>query len=311
MELEKKILITGTTGFIGYRLSAHLNSLGWSVVALNRTSRQGPWQSDYRFDLAAPAIEPEIFSDVQAVIHLAGIAHTSGFTAGEYAQNNTRASISLAMQALSVGVNRFVYFSSSHARPNKDNEVVSDDYAVSKADAELGLRRLSREQGLQLTVVRPALVYGAGVKGNLVKLLRAIKKGWLPLLPETPGGISMVAVSDVSGAIQAILDNDVTINKIYGLDDGEIYNPRRICLESIQALGRRQPSWSIPMTLLKRLAMLGDMGERMRMHAPLTSQVLQKLFVTNAYHDVSLAEDTGWRPANRLKDLLPEMIELI
>ena len=308
MPNNKRILITGATGFLGRPLCASLQQQGWHITALKRQLEPGPWDQEYLFDLNSPVVDPEVLTDMDAVIHLAGIAHTAGFTQSEYAQTNVRGSLSLALMSVGANIKRFIYISSSRVTSVIENLTSADYYAYSKYDAELGLKKISAEQNLPLTIVRPSLVYGAGLKGNLHSLLTGIREGWIPPLPETTGGVSMLAVDDLISALQVILDNATTIGKTYSLDDGEVYNPRRIYLDVRNHLGKSIPGWSIPMSVLETAAKMGDFADRHGLHLPLTTPRLEKLFADMASPSIALTEDTGWRPGKTLKDLLPEML---
>jgi len=306
--MNMNILVTGASGFLGRPVCGALQQCGYHVTALNRRLQPGPWDQQFLFNLQYPTIDADILTGIDAVIHLAGIAHDSGFTQAEYAQLNVRASLSLALMSLGANVDRFIYISSGRVAGVIENEDSVDDYANSKYDAELGLRKISAEQQLPLTIVRPALVYGAGVKGNLARMLNAVQQGWFPPPPATEGGVAMIASKDVAGAIIAILTHANTTGKTYGLDDGEVYNPRRIYTEIKKQLHRPIPAWSMPMALLKSAAKIGDFSDRNGVHLPLTSSVLEKLFANTAHHCNALTEDTGWHPTRTLADELPGML---
>ena len=81
---NKKLIITGTTGFIGRPLCEYLSQKGWSITALNRRVMSGPWADCQTFELADPQVPEELFANARAVIHIAGIAHTTGHSAAEY-----------------------------------------------------------------------------------------------------------------------------------------------------------------------------------------------------------------------------------
>jgi UDP-glucose 4-epimerase len=80
-----------------------------------------------------------------------------------------------------------------------------DDYGKSKLEAERGLAQLQSEQ-FTVSIVRPPLIYGPRVKGNVLRILQLLSKPWpLPL-----GGIhnerSMVAVGNLIALIERIIE---------------------------------------------------------------------------------------------------------
>lgn len=119
---------------------------------------------------------------------------------------NVDATLNLARQAASAGVKRFVFVSSvkvngeeTFERPFTafDAAAPQDPYGQSKWEAELGLRALARETGLELVIVRPPLVYGPGVRANFLNLMRLVKSG-LPLpLGAVHNRRSMVALENL------------------------------------------------------------------------------------------------------------------
>ena len=58
-------------------------------------------------------------------------------------------------------------------------------YGQTKREAELKLFEIARQSSMRVSIVRPSLVYGVNVKGNLALMLRGVEQGWFPPLPET------------------------------------------------------------------------------------------------------------------------------
>src|SRR3954469_10181216 len=168
-----RIAVTGATGFIGRALCARLGA-EQDVRAIVR-ARIG--------DLARFRDWPSVLGGTEAIVHLAGYAHGRGDAAALQAVNvdATRA----AAEAARVSGAHFIFVSSIKVHGEHSASALregsplapSDPYARSKAQAEEVLRSIP---GLRLTVLRPPLVYGEGVKANFLALMRAIARG-LPL----------------------------------------------------------------------------------------------------------------------------------
>lgn len=144
-----KIVVTGASGFVGSRLVPYLKQQGHEPVALSRA------------DIGTPHAS---LRGADAVIHLAGIAHTAGTPDDDYMRINCDLAVELAAAARECGVRRFVFVSSSHAQSHPQSP-----YGSSKAEAEQRLLSGYREE---VVVMRPVLVYGAAAKGNFSALLR-------------------------------------------------------------------------------------------------------------------------------------------
>jgi UDP-glucose 4-epimerase len=107
-----------------------------------------------------------------------------------YRNVNIAGTLHLARSAATAGVRQFIFVSTVlvHGRSNEGRAPFSEDdvltprglYGMSKAAAEAGLRTLARDSAMNISVVRPPLVYGAGAKGNFALLTRAVNLG-LPL----------------------------------------------------------------------------------------------------------------------------------
>lgn len=187
------VLLTGASGFVGRRLGTALSNAGKRVRVVSR--HPIPIGDDC-------AIIPSIDSrtdwlraveGVSTVVHLAARVHVMGKEPGDalerYREVNLRGTLRLAEQAAQVGVKRLVYLSTIKVNGETTNGVPfrasdlphpKDPYSVSKWEAETGLRSLSERTGLELVTVRPPLIYGPGVKGNMLRLLQWIDRG-IPL----------------------------------------------------------------------------------------------------------------------------------
>lgn len=182
-----KLLLTGASGFIGKELRKFCIKSNFHVFALNRNYIEG---CDHKVIPQLKDAKAEDMEGYDAIVHLAGIAHTKGVSANDYYKYNTELTIHMAKVAAKANIKRFVFISTIgvNGKSTKGNPFCSTDsphphneYAKSKLEAELGLKKVSLETGLEVVIIRPTLVYGALAPGNfnlLKKLVRA-----LPILP--------------------------------------------------------------------------------------------------------------------------------
>ena len=109
---------------------------------------------------------------------------------------------------------------------------------------------------MHISIIRPSLVYGPGVKGNLQLMLSGIKKGWFPPLPENGNKRSMIHVDDLVRAIFLVANDDRTNGEIFIATDGRPYSSREIYSTMCNIVGRSVPKWSMPKFLFNMVAII-------------------------------------------------------
>ena len=227
-----RALVTGANGFVGRALCGALISRG---VAVNRCVRSAAFTGD-TFSVGEVDGETDwrvSLKGCDVVVHLAGRAHQlddrDPDPLEEFRRVNVRGSLALFSQAAQQGVKRFVYISSvgvngnQTAVPFTESDVPRpcEPYAISKLEAEVGLKQLAAETGVELVIIRPPLVYGPDAPGNFGRLVRWMRKG----IPLPLGAIhnrrSMVALGNLTDFIAVCLKNPAAANQIFLVSDGE------------------------------------------------------------------------------------------
>jgi nucleoside-diphosphate-sugar epimerase len=261
-----RVLVTGASGFVGRAVVPSLAAAGCEVRAASR----------HRPDFAAPveaavhgALGPDVdwqplLAGVDFVVHLAGIAHTGpGVPADDYDRINHQATASLAQAARIAGVKRFVFVSTIRAQTGPQADLVlteadapqpTDPYGRSKLAAETALA----QSGVDFTVLRPVLVYGPGIKGNLRMLAR------LAALPvPLPFGAftnrrSLLSIGNLAAAITHVLQHPESGGETYVVADLQPVSPAQIVKALRAGLGRPPGLVNAPPGLIRLgLTMLG------------------------------------------------------
>lgn len=251
-----KVFVTGASGFIGKRLVAALLADNVSVRVLSRYD-----QSDFDTvvcDLQNETIPSAALTDIDTVFHLAAFAHDLRDATNIehlYRLVNVSATEELLRLATLSGVQRFIFVSSVKAggHVSSDQCISESDqnkpegvYGQTKYEAELRVLEIGRQSNMHVSILRPSLVYGNGVKGNLSCMFSAIKKGWFPPLPETGNNRSMVHVDDLVSALLLVCENDRANGEIFNVTDGNEYSSREIYETMCSILGKKAPSWNVP-----------------------------------------------------------------
>ncbi|MDF2418363.1 NAD-dependent epimerase/dehydratase family protein [Acinetobacter beijerinckii] len=229
-----KVLITGSTGFLGKFLCQYLSDKDYSVIAHTRTPQISSHSKieNINFDLNENLEELDL-NGVQIVIHCAGRAHVMNETAESpleaYRQTNVQGTLNLAQKAVKSGVKRFIYLSSikvngeeaTQQKPfTADDSINTDDpYGLSKYEAEQALKQLAKETGLEVVIIRPVLIYGPNVKANFKSMVSlASKKIPLPI-GCLDNKRSMVSVYNLADLIEVCLSHPDATGQIFLASD--------------------------------------------------------------------------------------------
>ena len=220
-----RVLVTGATGFLGRAVVAAFAEDGTKVRAAVRSAPNPPFKAGIEVakhpDLAQPIDWRPLLDGIDVVIHLAGIAHiTTNLPSGLYERVNHLATARAAAAAAQCGVRRFVFVSSiraqsgpaaSHALTERDPPTPSDSYGRSKLAAEAAVA----SSGVPFTILRPVLLYGPGVKGNLATLLRAARSSWPLPVKLFNNRRSLLGIENFISALRFVLSTPDTIGVTY------------------------------------------------------------------------------------------------
>lgn len=299
-------LVTGATGFIGRSLCHALQTQGFHVRALTRRAEMGPWDESFIGDLQDKAqLTQDLVKGIDTLFHLAGIAHASDgkYSKQEYWTINVEGTRQLVNLAIEAGVKRFIFFSSVLASNT------TSDYGASKKAAEEFILSCAHDHCIEVCILRPALVYGPSIKGNLLSMVRAIDRGWFPPVPETKNKRSMVSLSDLIDVAILVAQHPAVNRNIYCVTDGKTYSTRQMYDGIRAALGLKTIHWSIPKGILILLAKLLDgMSVVLRKTLPFNSKVLDKLLGSAEYSSHALETDLKWKPRLSFYKVLPDIV---
>ena len=269
-----RVLVTGASGFIGRPLAAALAQSGHKVRALTREAVSLPSSveivraPDFRETFDARAM----MTDIDVVMHLAGIAHAGpGIAETLYDRVNRAATAGLAQAAASSGVKHFVFISSIRAQTGPAAEgIITEASAPQPTDAygrsKLAAEDAVRSAGIPFTIFRPVLVYGEGVKGNLAILMRLAASPWPLPFGAFDNRRSWLALGNLVAAIAFAMETPSTRNETYVLANPVALTLAEIVVALRQALDRPPRLLSVPPKLFEiALSLLGrkDIWQRL------------------------------------------------
>lgn len=281
-----KVLVTGATGFVGLPVCRRLIAAGHQVAAaVRRTGAFLPLEVERRRvgDLGPDTDWLPALTGMDAVVHLAARAHVMAERNADplavFRRINRDGAVRLGEQAASAGVGRFIFVSSIKVNgestpPGRpflaaDPPAPTDAYGISKAEAETGLAAIAARTGMSLATVRPPLVHGPGVKGNLAVLLKALALG----LPLPLGAIrnrrSLVGVDNLADCLAFLLERSE--QGCFLVCDGEDVSSPEMIRVLGEAMGRPARLLPVPPAALKLgAALLGRSAAYDRLAGSLT-----------------------------------------
>ncbi len=308
------IAVTGADGFVGSVLCRCLQTNGHVVQPIVRDDAcatrfnaiglktNPPWIVG---DIGPNTQWSSILADVDVVIHLAARVHVMDETEidplAAFREVNTEGTRRLAEESAKMDVSRLVFVSTikvngestTGRRPlsPEDSACPQDPYGVSKWEAEQALDKVAGETGLGVVVVRPPLVHGPGVGGNMGRLLSVVTKG-IPLpLAAVQNRRSFVGVENLADALMVCANHPAAPGGVFTVSDGEHISTAELIRRIASGLERPARLWPCPLFLLVMVARL--LGK---------SDAMDRLVGSLEVDDSRLRQDLGWSPPVSMRE---------
>jgi len=265
-------LVTGASGFVGSHLAEALSRRGAKVKLLVRSTSRLPFEPDGNMELCqgdvtdTASVERAV-EGVKAVYHLAGILR--GSNPSVLTAVNAEGTRNVCRAAEKAGtVRRMVYVSSlSAAGPARGSGPITEEdpcrpaclYGTTKLQGEeIALTYGSK---VPLTILRPGAVYGPR-ETDIFAYFKMVRQG-LVLMPSITQKVGFIHVSDLVEAILLAVSSPKAEGRTYFVTDGKGYGWDEVCSAIGTALGRKYFTIKVPMPIVKMVAVLGDLAEKM------------------------------------------------
>lgn len=320
-----KILITGATGLIGRALVEHFMKKGKKLKVQVRD--QKALRSAFGTALNPAMVEicqvdftqastndfNMLTSGVGQIIHAAGLVHQPNAQYSAYDLLNVRTTETLIDCASRAGTETFLFLSSSSVYGDGPFENVIEDtplkpitpYGVSKVQCEKQLK--SSQKLPKIVVLRPSMVYGEGDRGNLLSLIRQIKKGRYFHIGSHKAYKSLIYAKDLALAIELCLNKAQAGYHVYNAANPNVLSVRELAEKISRALGQNSKLATFP----EKLVRLGAKTAQTFLHdkAPVKLSQIEKLTTTTTCSVQKLVADTGFSPAFSVDDSLAREIK--
>ncbi len=345
-ERQKPVLVTGAGGFIGRHLCRRLLSAGYSVRAMSRSAAPGdltppsPWdthaaretrqgdthradgpsnQGGSRGDIhwrQADILDREALGracvGVGAVFHLAAVADAAASDNASALAVNREGTANVLAAARAAGAGRLIFFSTALAAEldGAQNRQPFGDYERGKWEAERLVIEASGVDGLLTTVLRPAPVYGRGMKGGIASMIRLVSAGRLPPLPKLEFGFSLAGVNDVCEAAVLAAAHRLAPGQCWLITDGQLYTANVLEAAVYQALGRAAPRRRPPAVIFSAAVALLRLGRLAGWRRAATGlRIWRNLTVERTWLAQDVFEELDFQPRDNLYEQLPEIIQ--
>jgi UDP-glucose 4-epimerase len=327
------ILVTGATGKVGRRLVAELLRTGHRVAIVTRSADAaqtlwpGPGPEIRAADLTDPSSLGSACDGIDTLFHLASYSPRPDepdiYEAPSHWPVTAEGTANLMARVEPSGIRRVVYLSSIKAmgdragalgRPADETIVPAPDslYGRAKLAAEHSVLELGRATGRHVAVLRLPMVYGLGDSGNIARMVKAVAAGRFPPWPRIENHRSAIHVEDAVAAAILVAGHPETAGEVYLVTDGRDYSTRWLYEQSLMALGRPVPRWTIPLPVLRLAAGIGTVGERLTgRRMPLTLDGLGKLMGDAWFSSAKLERDLGFRPRRTLETEIPRLARIL
>jgi nucleoside-diphosphate-sugar epimerase len=281
--MNERVLVTGANGFVGRYVCRKLIASGFSPVAGVRDLRIWPElrqaipelnEVSLLGDLSVNPNLRDSLSGASIVVHLAARVHVMSESARdplrEFREVNVNGTKSIALAAVAAGVRRFIFVStvkvhgestSGHPLCEDTPSSPEDPYAISKWEGEEALRAVAAETGLEVVIARPPLVYGPGVRGNFLRLIKLVDLAMPLPWPKGANCRSMIGADNLADFLVRCVDHPQAAGQSFLVKDSEDISTRKLMTRLARFLSRPLRLFPAPEPLIRLAAKIASKQE--------------------------------------------------
>ena len=314
----QKILVTGASGFIGSEVAKYLTKNYYHVICVTRNKNKQQqhvnngiieWVEINLFDDTEKL--QTILNDTDYIIHIAGLTpKNNNIHIDTYLKYNVEITKNLALSAANTPtIKRFIYISTikvhgENSGKDKTSAISEtsginpkNDYSLSKYEAEKILKNISKENKLDHVIFRPPMVYGKGVGGNFLSLIRYVDRCIPMPFSLIKNTRSILYVENFANAITLSLKHPEAVNQTFVIRDIDVSVPDLIN-EIAFAMKRKVTIFPVPVSLLKLAGIIFS-----------KKATISKLTDSLQINDKKVRSTIGWKPPINFNDSIRATVQ--
>jgi dihydroflavonol-4-reductase len=311
----KRVLVTGSNGFIGSHAVETLLRRGYGVRCLVRRDSDRTWLKGLDVDfhtgeLGDPASLETAIEGADWILHLAGRTKASSRETFFRANADGTANLLRAAVKARSGIRRFVYVSSiAAAGPDSGEKPLTEDdpprpvtwYGESKLEGE----RIAASYGdrIPVTIIRPPVVFGPR-DPDVLSFFRSVRSGFIPRLGGKDSWTGFVYVDDLVRGLVMAAESETASGRTYYLATEGALSWTGFGRMIAECLGKTAHCVPVPLTLLVAILLLNEAAGRLRGKTGILNLQKYPEYRNRFWRcDASRAErELGFRPAIRMED---------
>jgi 2-alkyl-3-oxoalkanoate reductase len=305
-------LVTGASGFVGRHVVDALRSQGDAVRALVRTEASADQLCDAGTEVQVGDVrEPGVL--VEAVRGVEVVYHCAAAVGPAYSQREIH-DISLAgarhlLEALrQQGSGRAVLLTSVNVLGTRPLDSATEDMPCRRshdasADVKIDIEALAwdyeRRQGVDVTILRPGLIYGPGDRHNLPQMIRVLRRGKFAFIGSRDNIAPIVSIRDVVEAMLAAGRTPQSRGRVYHITDGSRTTIGQFIERLAELIGCPAPTKVLPYAVPRLACGVFDALAALRLYSgrPPVSRASLRHLGTSRYFSIERAErELGYRP---------------
>lgn len=305
---NKRVLVTGATGFTGGALAAKLVERGDEVVALVRANGNTAALSKVGVTLAVGDItdRDSVIRAAQGcdiIYHIAAVYRTAGHPDAYYERVNTAGVQHVIDAAREQNVGRTVHCSTIGVHgdikeiPSNEESPFNpgDIYQRTKLDGET-LFAAAMQDGLSGSIFRPGAIYGPGDL-RLLKMFKQIKRGFFPLFGGGENKYHLSYIDDLCDGIILCGEHPKAVGERFILCSDEYDSMKQLAAIIAQELGVKAPTFTPPVAPLMWAAKLCEaLCKPLGLNPPLHTRRVEFFVKSRAFSNAKAKSLIGFSP---------------